>query len=415
VAAALIVVVITAYERTGGDDVRVTGTSTTTTTTSTAPSTTASTTTTTSEPTTTTAGPTSTAAPPVTEAPVDETVPSPAPEPTSDLANARVRLTRVGTVPQPVAGAVWPGDPGALYVASQSGRVYLLKNGVSTLRLDVANEITPGGERGLLGIAFSPDGGTFAVSFTDLQGDNQLVLFAMNGNGTVNTGQRRLLLEVAHPTYANHNGGGVLYGPDGFIYWGLGDGGGGGDPFGNAQNPNTFRGKLVRIDPGSGAAANAHIGLRNPWRFSFDRATSDLYIADVGQNTWEEINWLPAGSGPANFGWNLREGLAPYNGGARPAGNVDPIFVYPHTGGRCSITGGYVYRGANIPALTGAYLFSDACEGGVHALVHAGGVVGLERDLGVNGGSVSSFAEDASGELYVMDLSGNQVLRIDPA
>ena len=414
-AAALLVIVVTTYARTGGDDVRVTGTSTTTTTAAGSSTTTSSTTTTTSGP-TTTAEPATTAAPAATQAPpVEATVPAPAPAPTSDLANAHVRLTPVGSISQPVAGAVWPGDPGSLYVASQSGRVFLLKNGASSLRLDIANEITAGGERGLLGIAFSPDGGSLAVSFTDLQGDNQLVLFAMNGNGTVNTNQRRPLLEVLHPTYANHNGGGVLYGPDGFIYWGLGDGGGGGDPFAYGQNPNTFRGKLVRIDPGLGAAVNAHIGLRNPWRFSFDRATSDLYIADVGQNAYEEINWLPAGSGSANFGWSLREGLHPYNGGARPAGNVDPIFEYPHSGGRCSITGGYVYRGANIPALSGAYLFADACEGQLHALVHASGAVGLERDLGVNGGAVSSFAEDANGELYVMDLSGDQVLRIDPA
>ena len=382
-----------------------TGTTSTTaasTTTTTAPSTTAAPTSESLSPTTP-----ATPGPPDTEAPPDTAPAGPG------LGDARVTLTPVANIGDPIAGAVWPGDPSSLYIASREGGVYRVRGGVTGPLLTVAT--TTDGERGLLGLAFT-DSAIF-VSYTNGNGDNQLDRYPMNGDGTINTAARSPLLTVAHPTYSNHNGGGLVLGPGGFLYWGLGDGGGSGDPFGNAQNLGTYRGKLVQVNPATGAAAIADWGLRNPWRFSFDLLTGDLYIGDVGQNLYEEIDWLPAGAiTGANFGWNAREGLHPYNGGARPSGNVDPIWEYSHNdgAGRCAVTGGYVYRGSRIPALAGAYLFSDFCGGELHALLNSGGTVVAERDLGVSGGGVASFAQDAAGELYVLSFNG-VVYRIDPA
>ena len=407
-----------AVMRRGDDHVRTSAsTSTTNRATSLSPSTstttTSSTTTTASTSTTMTVVSTTAATSPVDSPAVAPDVPAPAPGP--GLADARIALTRVASIANPIAGAVWPAS-GVLHIATRDGKVFALNGGVRGPLLDIGASTTTDGERGLLGIAFA--GSSLFVSYSNLAGDNQLDRYAMNGDGTVDHQSRATVLTVAHPTYSNHYGGGIVLGPDGLLYWGLGDGGGSGDPLGNAQRLDTFRGKLVQIDPATGSAAIADWGLRNPWRFSFDRANGDLYIADVGQNQYEEIDYLPAGAVTgANFGWNLREGFHSYNGGSRPPGNVDPIFEYAHNDGlgRCAVTGGYVYRGARIPALQGAYLFSDLCGGEVHALTNDGGRVTLERDLGVGTGDVESFAEDAAGELYVLSFGSGGVYRVDPA
>ncbi|MGH9188151.1 MAG: PQQ-dependent sugar dehydrogenase, partial [Acidimicrobiales bacterium] len=212
--------------------------------------------------------------------------------------------------------------------------------------------------------------------------------------------------------YANHNGGNVVFGPDGHLYLGLGDGGSGGDPENRAQNPQTLLGKLVRFAATSppGQPEIWASGLRNPWRFSFDRATHDLWLADVGQGNWEEVNQVALGSlSGGNFGWSGWEGSHPYKPHQQKPGALFPVYEYPHDG-RCSITGGYVYRGAALTQLAGAYLYGDFCDGEVRALIP--GVI--DQPLGLHVERLASFAEDAAGELYVLSLDGG-VYRIDPA
>ncbi len=296
--------------------------------------------------------------------------------------------------------------------------------------LDISDRTTTDGERGLLGLAVSPGGDELYVSYTNLDGDSRLDAYAVDG-GVVDPGSRRELLAVDQP-YSNHNGGNVVLGPDGMLYLGLGDGGSAGDPQGNGQDRSTLLGSLLRIDPrptgddaysipegnpfvGEGDARPEiwAYGLRNPWRFSFDRETGDLWIADVGQSALEEINFAPAGEGAgANYGWNLREGTEPYNGGQRPDRNVDPIGQYSHDDG-CSITGGFVYRGQALPALRGAYVYTDLCAGDLRALAQRDGEVTQQAGLGVDVAQPVSFGEGPDGELYVLSLSGD-VLRLAP-
>jgi glucose/arabinose dehydrogenase len=225
--------------------------------------------------------------------------------------------------------------------------------------------------------------------------------------------------------FSNHNGGALAFGPDGYLYVALGDGGSAGDPMGNAQSLSTLLGKLLRISPRpsggepysippdnpfvgwSGARPEIWAyGLRNPWRFSFDAATGDLWIGDVGQNAWEEIDLEPAGSdGGSNFGWDRLEGTHPFEGGSAP-GSVPPVFEYANGAGSCAVTGGYVYRGALIPALAGAYVFADYCRGRLEALVPGKGRAMEARALGPRVDALASFGEDARGELYVLSLAG---------
>ncbi|MBA3622356.1 MAG: PQQ-dependent sugar dehydrogenase, partial [Euzebyales bacterium] len=279
------------------------------------------------------------------------------------------------------------------------------------------------GERGLLGIAFSPDGDTLYASYTNRDGDSRLDAYRMDG-GRAAPGSRRELLAVAQP-FSNHNGGNVVTGPDGMLYLGLGDGGGSGDPDGNAQDLGTLLGSLLRIDPGGGGDGRPYgipdgnpfvdregarpeiyaYGLRNPWRFSFDRDTGDLWIGDVGQGELEEIDHSPEGQAAGvNYGWDRFEGTRPYEGGPRGA-LAFPVFEYSHDEG-CSVTGGYVYRGRALPALRGAYVFSDFCAGGLRALRPRDGQAARAVDLPGKVSSVVSFGEDAAGELYVLSLDG---------
>jgi glucose/arabinose dehydrogenase len=340
------------------------------------------------------------------------------------LTSIRVSLEQVATLDQPLALAIRHVDP-TLYIAEKTGRVMAIRDGHvdTTPVLDLSRRVSLGGEQGLLGLAFSPTGQYLYVNYTDALGDTRIVQYAMNGDRAV-PASRREILAVDQP-FDNHNGGDLVFGPDGYLYIGLGDGWSGGDPRGNAQSLATLLGKMLRIDPRprgdqpyaippdnpfvDDADARPEIwayGLRNPWRYSFDRATGDLWIADVGQSAWEEIDRQPAGApGGANYGWNLLEGTHPYTGKA-PEGAIPPVYEYAHAQGGCVVIGGVVYRGAAIPELDGAYLFADFCRGDLEAL-RLGADDSVEHAvLGPTVPDVSSFGESADGEVYVLSLAG---------
>ncbi|WP_329043411.1 PQQ-dependent sugar dehydrogenase [Streptomyces sp. NBC_00178] len=340
-----------------------------------------------------------------------------------------VVLTEVARAQTPSAGAAGPGD--TVWIAERAGTVRVLDGqGLGEPVLDITDETTTDGERGLLGIAFDPAFAHFYISFTDLEGTSTVDEFAVQ-DGAILPDTRRTVLTQTQP-YSNHNGGDIKFGPDGYLYIAFGDGGSGGDPHGNGQNLDTLLGKLLRIDPGGAEpyavpadnpfvddpAARDEIwayGLRNPWRFSFDAGTGDLLIGDVGQSDWEEIDWAAAsGKGGENYGWSSMEGTHPFRGGTEPANHVPPVHEYDRTGLGCSVTGGFVYRGAAIEDLVGQYVFSDYCDGTIRTLRIEGGEVTAEGDLGVQGGEVISFVEGGDGELYVLAIGGT-VSRIDPA
>jgi len=383
-------------------------------------------------------GPGPTGAPPTTRGPTGTTEaqpsPTPVPRPTTPprptgLAAANIKLNRIATFNQPVAMAFRPGDA-ALYVAEKTGRVMAIRGQVDPNPvLDISGEVSRGTEQGLLGLAFSPDGKLY-LNFTDTFGDTRIVEFAMAG-GVADVDTRRELLFLDQP-FANHNGGNLVFGPDGRLWIGLGDGGGGGDPQNNAQRLDNLFGKMLRIDPRPSASAPYTIpgdnpflgtagakgeiwayGLRNPWRFSFDRATGDLWIGDVGQNAREEVDFQPAGQGGRNYGWARLEGTREYSG-SPPPNAVGPIIDYGRGGGNCAVTGGYVYRGTRIANLNGAYLYADYCAGQILALRQSGGQVVDQRDFSAVAKNLTSFGEDQNGELYVLTQDGG-VFRIEPA
>lgn len=318
-----------------------------------------------------------------------------------DLAAASVRFTEVGRFEQPLAMAFCGPTT---YVAEKVGTVRRLDGG------SVADlEVSDGNEQGLLGIACSPWDDGIYVSYTDPGGDTRL------DHLDVTSGALGNLFAVEQPA-ANHNGGHVLGGPDGALWFGLGDGGGADDRFSNAQEPGEVLGSILRF---TGPAAEPDIvvkGVRNPWRYSFDRETGDLWIGDVGQNQWEEIDRLPAGEiDGANLGWPAFEGAERYREDVpAPPGAIRPVFVYGRDEG-VSVAGGYVYRGESIPALRGAYLFTDTYNSVLRAIVvDADGAVTQQRALGeIPGGRVASFAEGIGGELYVLSLAGG-IYRLDP-
>jgi glucose/arabinose dehydrogenase len=356
---------------------------------------------------------------------------SPRTTPAPDLSSVRVRLDQVARLSAPVGMAVRSGDP-AIYLIEQSGRVRALRDGNLDPApvLDLSNLIASGGERGLLGIAFSPDGRYLHLDYTDVNGDTHVAELTMRGAGP-DPASRRDLLTVEQP-FANHNGGQLAFGPDGNLYIALGDGGSAGDPNGNGQSLNTLLGKILRISPRPSGGRPYGIprdnpfvgrsdarpeiwdyGLRNPWRFSFDPATGDLWIADVGQGEWEEIDHEPAGRGGRNYGWNQLEGSHRFRGDASP-GLVPPVIEYSHRDGGCTVIGGSVYRGRVIPDLVGAYLYGDYCAGWIRAAPAGGGRAGASRDLGINVPSLTSFGVDQRGELYALS-QGGPVYRIVPA
>jgi glucose/arabinose dehydrogenase len=343
----------------------------------------------------------------------------------------RAHLVGVATLDQPVAMSVRTGDL-ALYFAERTGKVRSIRDGAvdPIAVLDLSGQISLGSEQGLLGLAFSGDGRYLYVNFTDLAGDTHVAEFTMR-DGRADPSTRREVLFVDQP-FSNHNGGNLVFGPDGYLYIGLGDGGSGGDPMNNGQSLDTLLGKMLRIDPRPNGGAPYSVpvdnpfvgkpgarpeiwafGLRNPWRYSFDRETGDLWIGDVGQDSWEEIDVHPHGTGGGqNYGWNAMEGNHPY-GGELASAATPPVYEYDHGGGRCAVTGGFVYQGSAIKALIGSYLFADFCEGRLTALRLEGGAVAEASTLGPVVPNLSSFGEDAQGELYVLSLSG-EVFRLSP-
>jgi glucose/arabinose dehydrogenase len=306
-------------------------------------------------------------------------------------------------------------EPNDLYVVEKAGRIRLLVNGRlrASAFLDIRNLVgSSGSEQGLFSVAFHPNyaqNHRFFVDYTDRNGDTRVVEYRSNGTRVV-PGSRRQLLFVDQP-YANHNGGQVAFGPDDRLYVGMGDGGSGGDPGNRAQNLGTKLGKLLRlnVDRRDARWQIAAYGLRNPWRFSWDRRTGNLYVGDVGQNAWEEVDVrTPAGQRVlTNYGWSAYEGRARFRPGRlnRRGRLVFPVAVYSHSRG-CSVTGGYVYRGTALPSEQGRYFYGDYCAGTVWSFSFSDGRArGLRRESS-NVPSLSSFGEDASGELYAASLEG---------
>ena len=333
--------------------------------------------------------------------------------PAVSLDDVTVTLTEVARLDQPIDLAVRQGFDG-LYLAEKGGRVHhLAAPGAEPQQvLDISGDVSNGNEQGLLGITFDPEGGHLYVHYTNTGGDTRVDELEMGDAATaVDLGSRRTVLEADQP-YANHNGGRLTFGPDGLLYLGLGDGGAGGDPEHNGQDPDALLGKILRFDPAGGEPERWAIGLRNPWRFSFDRETGDVWVGDVGQNEWEEIDLIAAGT-PAgvNLGWNRFEGTHRFEGNNDRTGLLFPVHEYGRDAGQ-SVVGGFVYRG-DRPEWDGVYFFTDTYTAELRVLLNTGTEV-LHRDLGVEvpGGLVSSFGEDADGELYVLSLDGG-VFRLD--
>jgi glucose/arabinose dehydrogenase len=363
--------------------------------------------------------------------------------PAPDLSKVHITLTRIASLSEPVTMAVRSNDS-ALYFAERKGTIRAVRGGsVDPIPvLDITSEVQSGyTEQGLLGLTFSPDGSHMYVYFTHtvLNSSNSDIVvreYAFSGGRAV-TSTSRDLITIQHRQFPNHDGGNIAFGSDGYLYIGTGDGGSGGDPLGNAQNVNALLGKLLRIDPKAGSPncgngsytippTNPFVGrtgcdeiwaygLRNPWRYSFDRATHDLWIGDVGQDSWEEVDLQSAsGRGGDNYGWNRMEGTHSYNGGTPPPSYHGPIYEYSHAGGNCSITGGFVYRGTRIHNLVGSYVFGDYCVGQIEAFDLHNGQAADHRFMGPQVSQLSSFGQDANGELYALSLGG-AVYRIDPA
>jgi glucose/arabinose dehydrogenase len=364
---------------------------------------------------------------PADRSPATETAPAPA----LDLSDAAIELrTVVDGLESPLLVTNAGDGSGRLFVVEQVGRIRVVRDAelVQEPFLDVSEQVTAGGEQGLLGLAFHPEygsNGRFFINYTDVNGDTVVAEYERDpaNEDVALPDSARVLLRVDQP-YANHNGGALEFGPDGYLYIALGDGGSAGDPHNNGQRLDTLLGKLLRVDvdsttgdaPYGVPADNPFVdrddarpeiwsyGLRNPWRFSFDG--NDIWIADVGQSELEEINRMPADRGGLNYGWNIMEGDACYE----PQTDCDreglalPIATYTHEDG-CSVTGGYVYRGS-IPSLDGAYVFGDYCSGTMWALDAAGPAEQKPAELLTTEHSISSFGLDESGELYVSDLGG---------
>ncbi len=356
------------------------------------------------------------------------------PDTTGDPTEANVAAVVVAEVAEPISTAIAPG--GELWLAQRGGRVVVFDPATGAIGdtvLDISGLTIATGEQGLLSIAV--DSGNLYVDYTDTTGESQIDAYPLDPAGR--PGARRPLLTQKQP-FTNHNGGGMVIGPDGYLYVGFGDGGGSGDPSGAGQDPSTLLGSIIRIDPtpgsdtpysipagnpfadGTDGRAEIYLtGVRNPWRFAFDPVTDDLWIGDVGQDKYEEVDLLVAADGSglgANLGWNHREGLHPFQGN-NSAEFVDPVFEYTHSGdpGGCSITGGVVYRGTRIPDLAGAYLFGDFCTSKLWALSISGGkLVFTDLDVAIPGGQLVSFGVDRDGEVLMLSLSG-QVSRLVPA
>lgn len=317
------------------------------------------------------------------------------------------------------------GGPGRLFIVEKVGRIRIVLEDqiLPETFLDISDRVGSGGnEQGLLGLAFHPnyaENGHFFVNYTDKSGNTNIARFTAMGPNIADPGSEKAIFYVEQP-FRYHNAGALAFGPDGYLYIPLGDGGSGSDPQNHGQNLNTALGSILRVDvdngdpyaiPGDNPFGNEiwAYGLRNPWRISFD-VTGDLYIGDVGENQWEEIDMIPAGSaGGQNLGWSILEGTHPYNGSSQ-AGLTPPVAEYRHGPG-CSVTGGYVYRGA-MREWMGVYFFGDYCSGEVWGLIQSDGgwQAQILFDAGVN---ITSFGRDESGELYLAGDNG-QILRLIP-
>jgi glucose/arabinose dehydrogenase len=326
---------------------------------------------------------------------------------------AALGLRRVATVDQPVHVSAPRNERNRVYIVEKTGRIRVLENG--RLRaapfLDIRSQVSSGSEQGLLSIAFHPQyqrNRRFFVDFTDRNGHTRVVEYRSNGTRAL-TATRRQWLFVEQP-YANHNGGQIAFGPDGLLYVGTGDGGAGGDPENRAQNMDSLLGKMLTLDVSRRGARPeiVALGLRNPWRFSFDRATGDLYIGDVGQNALEEIDYTPRRSpGLENYGWDVYEGRARYEEKQPGPGTlVFPIAQYGRSEG-ISVSGGFVYRGRAVPALRGRYVYGDFGSGTIWTLRVSGGRASAPRRESIRVSGLSSFGEDAAGELYATSLEGD--------
>jgi glucose/arabinose dehydrogenase len=384
-----------------------------------------------------------------------EVTPTSAPVPTATLASTTTPSptpASVSVLPDP-AGYTWvkvqsglerpvelksAGDgSGRLFILEQAGVIRVM-SGASIIAqpfLDIRDRVGRGGnERGLLGIAFHPDfktNGTLFINYTDRNGNTVISRFSVPEEGmSADPNSEQTILQIAQP-YANHNGGRITFGPDGMLWIGMGDGGGQGDPNGNGQSLKTLLGKILRIDvdnntpyaipadnpyaAGGGAAEIWAYGLRNPWGLDFDPLTGDLFIADVGQDAWEEIDFIPADTlkPPLNFGWSLMEGSHPYNNTEQslPGDYVSPVFEYDHTQG-CSVTGGILYRGTKLPAFKGVYIFGDYCSGTVWGLIHPEGQGWISTRLFQVPEKITSFGTDEQGDIYLVTLPGD-LYRLD--
>jgi glucose/arabinose dehydrogenase len=368
--------------------------------------------------------------------------PAPGEVPLSDV---ELEMTEVAEADAPTAIVTRPGND-QLYVVEREGRVrQLTVSGEGADRsyemaddslIDISDDVVTDVERGLLDVTFSPDGNTLYVHYSLApDGDTRVDAYTLQGE-TADTGSRRELLAVEQP-YPNHNGGDIEIGPDGFLYIALGDGGDAGDPEGNGQDTGVLLGKILRIDPATpsegrqysipednpfadGEAGEPEIwiyGVRNPWRIAFDAENGDLWVADVGQNEWEEIDLLRAADGGgqgANLGWDGMEGNHEFEGGSEPEDHVGPVYEYSRDEG-CSITGGVVYRGQAIPGLVGTYLFSDYCEGQLRGIrINEDTELAGEKTFDTGGEEIVSFGVDAAGEVYVVSLGGT-IYRVDAA
>ncbi|MDO8680048.1 MAG: PQQ-dependent sugar dehydrogenase [Acidobacteriota bacterium] len=383
--------------------------------------------------------------------------------PAAAMAQLRTQVVATG-LSNPVAFVVDPVDPSTFYVVEQRGTIRTVRNNAvaTTFALDIRSQISAGGERGLLGMAFSPDAAESRrvfVNFTNPEGHTVVARYTRDAQGRFEAASRFDLMwpdgrRLIEQPFSNHNGGHLAFGPDGYLYIGLGDGGSGGDPLNHAQNPNQLLGKMLRIDVGvpesdsrgyrvpednpfvdrQPIAALTEIwafGLRNPWRYSFDDwtrgGTGALVIADVGQTAREEVNWEPRGAGGRNYGWRLREGRAAYDA-RQPAAYLpltEPIHDYPRSDGM-SVTGGLVYRGAALPQMfNGRYFFADYVAGRVFTigvslddnqeatavdLLELTTILGGTTELGL----ISSFGADADGEMYIVSYSRGRVLKVVP-
>ena len=327
---------------------------------------------------------------------------------------------------------------GRIFVVEQAGRVRVLRDGVIAPEpfLDISRIVRSGGERGLLSVAFHPGyerNGRFFVNYTDRDDNTVVARYAVSSDpAQADPASAVPLIAIGQP-YGNHNGGQIEFGPDGYLYIGMGDGGWAGDPRNRAQNPGSLLGKLLRLDvdsaepyaippdnpfAGSNGAAPEiwALSLRNPWRFSFDRLTGDLYIGDVGQDKWEEIDVQPAANGGGeNYGWRIMEGAHCFHPATGCARRNLALSAYEYSQSEgCSVTGGYVYRGRALPNLAATYLFADYCAGTIWGITTDADGTWSRTTLVDTGFAISSFGEDEAGEVYVLDYSAGRVLKLVP-